>query len=276
LFPPGGDGLFGPKSADAGAMNHARTNPAGAPRHAIFLLAAIAAMSAGCAAVPRGAADDEDPASQKAKDSYVNSTLYAIDGSTETACDDSDIYQLSVAAATSMYEAGPSLDPDLGSRLSFDIMNQVYAQICSDYGNDPTMHIYLTGWSRGAMVAVRLANMLNDDACGQSTSVPVEWVGLIDAVDTDMDPLFSDDGTWPTDLPNNVSRAIHATKQDQCWDPEYGPILATTDITADGCVSFEVDSSFPLDHSQMGFSGDVYNLIEGDAIAWGLAMQGGS
>jgi RHS repeat-associated protein len=70
----------------------------------------------------------------------------------------------------------------------FVIARKVHRQICSDYcavgGQNFTVN--LTGWSRGAVAAVWVAVYLNevgcDCGCGTKRPIPVNWIGLFDAV----------------------------------------------------------------------------------------------
>jgi hypothetical protein len=105
----------------------------------------------------------------------------------------------------------------------FVIARKVHRRICSDYcaagGKDFTVN--LTGWSRGAVAAVWVAEMLNDLGCdcpcGKQRPVPVNWIGLFDAVNM----------AWveppPASIPPNVAHFYHAvkTRTDQWYFPTF-------------------------------------------------------
>jgi hypothetical protein len=88
----------------------------------------------------------------------------------------------------------------------------VWKAICQDYcasGGDPNFTVNLTGWSRGAVAAVQVAKLLNDVGCncgcGWKKPIPVNWIGLFDAVKMTPVPLTGS-------VPPNVAHFYHAIK----------------------------------------------------------------
>lgn len=95
------------------------------------------------------------------------------------------------------------------------IYQAAYNQICKDVapGGPGVTEVFLAGYSRGAMAAIRLANETRR-SCGAN----VRFVGLVDAVNTSI-------YDWPSNLDSGVPVTIHLRK-------EYGEhVLTTADIT---------------------------------------------
>lgn len=85
------------------------------------------------------------------------------------------------------------------------IANDVYKQACEDFCKGHCK-INLVGWSRGAVIAMEVAERLNTSGCScQRGPIPVNFVGLYDAVD--MMP-----GRWTHSVPGNVKYFSHAIK----------------------------------------------------------------
>lgn len=83
----------------------------------------------------------------------------------------------------------------------------------------------MTGWSRGATIAMGVAKMLNNEGCrcgggilgfGSQRYAPVEvnWIGLFDAVKMVFKPteLFPLTQVFPDTVPGNVKNFAHAVK----------------------------------------------------------------
>ena len=81
--------------------------------------------------------------------------------------------------------------------------NKVYQDVCD--GLKESCEVNLVGWSRGAVIALKVAHLLNTKGCGKQKSVPVNFLGLYDAVE--MMP-----GGWPGSVPSNVKHFAHAIK----------------------------------------------------------------
>jgi len=96
---------------------------------------------------------------------------------------------------------------------SSGIRSQVLGDICEAYcGGD--CNVALVGWSRGAVIAMGVADDLNTIGCDCSGStikpVKVRFVGLFDAVQ-----MMG--GNWPQSVPSNVENFAHAKKSARQW-----------------------------------------------------------
>ena len=88
------------------------------------------------------------------------------------------------------------------------IASRVYEKVCKDYCSGKCT-INLVGWSRGAVIAVSVAERLNTNGCPcQPGSVPVNFIGLYDAVERMP-------GKWCSSVPGNVKHFAHAIKTGQ-------------------------------------------------------------
>jgi hypothetical protein len=104
--------------------------------------------------------------------------------------------------------------------LARTVKKEVCRDFCKAKKECKDFEVNLTGWSRGAMVAVDVAKMLNTQGCtcdGKTHKpIPVNFVGLFDAVDMVMDPLklLPGDQGFPNSIPPNVKKDgfAHAMK----------------------------------------------------------------
>lgn len=132
-------------------------------------------------------------------------------------------------------------------RDTFRIAERVHREICKDFceakANCEDMDINMTGWSRGAMIVVRVAHLLNDKGCRCRTSffgreryqpVEVNWIGLFDAVRMVAEPgrIIGSPSRLPGTVPPNVKHFYHAVKtQDQAMFPTV--IFGRNDVAFD-------------------------------------------
>jgi RHS repeat-associated protein len=197
--------------------------------------------------------------------------LYAIDGTWTTAADISNPWLLIhwTKESPARYFRGPRDGPT--GIDTFPIALNVYHTICADYcaAGGENFTVNLTGWSRGAVAAVEVAQLLNDlgcnCGCGIKKPIPVNWIGLFDAVNmTIVQP--------PGAVPPNVAHFYHAVKTStsQWYFPTYH---------FSGGIEHKVynyDPPIPSTHSDVGESvakggiNDAYPWIEGSAIASGV------
>jgi hypothetical protein len=103
------------------------------------------------------------------------------------------------------------------------IAKKVKQQICSDFcaAGGKNFTVNLTGCSRGAVAAVWVAVLLNEEGCDcrctKQKPVPVNWIGLFDACNM----------AWteppPSSIPANVAHFYHAvkTRSDQWYFPTF-------------------------------------------------------
>jgi hypothetical protein len=162
---------------------------------------------------------------------------------------------------------------------SYSIALTVHKQICKDYcaakQNGDDFKINLAGWSRGAIIAAGVAKMLNDlgcDCCGKrDRPVPVNWVGLFDAV-----AQMPFDVWWPRAVPSNVAHFDHAvrTSTDQ-------PLFPTWHFTGENAREFYrtdwLYEGSPTSHSDIGMSwtlqtSKAYEWIVERAVAAGVGF----
>ena len=149
----------------------------------------------------------------------LGESLFAIDGTwrddegkTSNISNIRDIYNKS-KEETTLYYSGPGtkggpighINGLITGAGSAGIANSVYADACAAYCKGQC-EINLVGWSRGAVIAVNVADMLNARGCPcQSAPVSVNFVGLYDAVE--MMP-----GRGSRSVPPNVNHFAHAIK----------------------------------------------------------------
>ena len=89
------------------------------------------------------------------------------------------------------------------------IFREVKDEICSDYCADNSLKINIIGWSRGATIAMEIAEYLEDNGCccnGKKVYPRINWLGLLDAVD--MTVTWG----WAHDITSNVDNATHLKK----------------------------------------------------------------
>ena len=154
---------------------------------------------------------------------FIDSTglaLYVIDGTSTTAADHSNPWQLyhDSMEDPKKYHEGPKewVTGADAERVAIDVYQDIGADFCRELAKGNELSISLSGFSRGAVIAVRVAEMLDKQGiwCNGCTGfvnhkVGIKWVGLFDAVG-----MFRRDhaGHWPTEIPANVHQADHAIK----------------------------------------------------------------
>ncbi len=153
---------------------------------------------------------------------------------------------------------------------SGSIRDEVYGQICSDVCNAQTsgtvFKVNLVGWSRGATICLGLAQKLNNPGCkctcgekkalfglGSRTEyaiykpVPVNWIGLFDAVDMTPNPADALPGVgWPDAITPNVGRLDHARKTG--WQPFF----PTTKVKGQNVQEFNRYDGTHTSHNDIG------------------------
>ncbi len=200
--------------------------------------------------------------------------LYAIDGTWTTAPAMSNPWMLYhwTSEYPARYYPGPKDGPS-GIDTGHIALN-VYKQICSDYCSvgGTSFTINLTGWSRGAVAAVLVAQLLNERGCncgcGWDKPIPVNWIGLFDAVNMRfVEP--------PMAVPSNVAHFYHAVKTSTSqW---YYPTFHFTGGTEYRVFNYR--APYLTSHSDVGESvikgniNDAYPWIENSAVASGVKFQ---
>jgi RHS repeat-associated protein len=206
--------------------------------------------------------------------------LYAIDGTWSTPRRGANpwILYLTTSEPHSHYWRGPRFGASgLDSwGIAMTVKNQICAEFCAAKKNGDDFKINLTGWSRGAIIAAGVAKTLNDlgcDCCGTlHKPVPVNWVGLFDAV-----AKMPFDRWWGRSVPPNVAHFDHAVKT---WYDQ--PLVSPTwHFTGENAREFyRTDWAYegsPTSHSDIGMSyllqtSDAYNWIVTQAIAAGVGF----
>jgi hypothetical protein len=213
--------------------------------------------------------------------------FYGFDGTGEVKANNHIIAQLMDDGAGDVreYFEGPDL---IGSNTR-SIIEAGKARICSDWLSGRIDRVALTGYSRGAMIAVAIAgeltrsNISKDPErvfCGNSAvdksllaNVPNEkrkpnfvWIGLLDAVDTaNYDLLDSVEGTG--------AKCFHLAKKN-----EWEAVLTTKNIN--GCEKARVSGSkriafisMPLQHVDLATDRDSLMTLVREAKASGLGFK---
>lgn len=128
--------------------------------------------------------------------------LYALDGTGAEAKHHNVIWHIH-----QRFQGEKQYFPGVTSLITADaygIYQAVYTQVCDDVRARGVTKVFLIGYSRGAMTAIRVANDVRKN-CGAN----VVFVGLLDAVSTLLPNTF---GEWPRNLDSGVPVAVHVGK----------------------------------------------------------------
>jgi RHS repeat-associated protein len=105
------------------------------------------------------------------------------------------------------------------------IYKKVKDRICNDWCRNSKVKINIVGWSRGAVIAMEVAEELQDDGCvckatGACGKPEVNWIGLFDAVDMmnyaggptmgNLNPFHA--VGFAHDVTSNVKQGLHIVK----------------------------------------------------------------
>ena len=171
------------------------------------------------------------------------------------------------------------------------ILKKVHKAVCWDFCAsrrlDKSFQVDLIGWSRGAVIAATVAKKLNDEGCcckyrtvgrwervrggGQRfvkyreccdlhKPVPVNFVGLFDAVRMTIPGLGAPQGGWAEVFPPNVTHAAHAVKT--AVEP-----LFPTQMGFVPAKSFRRYNGMPATH------GDIGTNRENNGAFWWMVAQ---
>jgi hypothetical protein len=138
------------------------------------------------------------------------SKLYVIDGTDSREVHHNALYHV--------YErwSGPKAWQNGVNLLATNIdpaYSQMYSMVCNDARSGSVGDIFLLGYSRGAMMMVRLANEVR-----QNCNAKISFLGLVDAVNTNI-------WNWPTQVNSGIPHALHIRKTR--WNEG---VLTTRDI----------------------------------------------
>ena len=118
---------------------------------------------------------------------HIGSTVYAFDGTCTDDENDGNVVEMcrdinGCGQEKARYFAGP----DLAGINSRKIRDAGYEDICKQYCNKKCDKINLIGWSRGAAIAIDIANQLHVKGCtcddGETYYPNINWMGLFDPV----------------------------------------------------------------------------------------------
>jgi hypothetical protein len=192
--------------------------------------------------------------------------IYAIDGTWTSSKHKSNVKKFFDKGMESRhYWAGPSWGAT-GLDAS-GIFRSVKHQICTDYCKDPNITINLVGWSRGAVIAMEVAEELQDDGCccnGKILYPRINWLGLFDAVDMTLT------WGWANNITSNVDNASHVIKtKEQLLFPTVH--AEAEDPTQTHLTTIPLDNS---DHGDVGMrSEEALHWMIHQAQAAGVNMQ---
>jgi hypothetical protein len=208
--------------------------------------------------------------------------LYAIDGTWAAWSDNTNVRKFAELYTGDSgsnrwpiwrYWHGPGFDKSgkknrwraLWGSESAEIVGGVRSQICDDICDDAQTQVNLVGWSRGATIALAVAEKLVD-GCWCCASGPVRkesplvnWIGLFDAVD--MSPYLD-----PGPVPSIVKRVDHAMKVDV--GQSYFPTLKVTAAYPQVTTVYE-DYIFGSGDNWYTNHGDIG--MGSDALDWMIA-----
>lgn len=193
--------------------------------------------------------------------------LYAIDGTWSDREDNHNtkrLFDLSLESPKYYWE-GPNWG--VTGLDASSIYRGVKKQICSDYCNDKNISINLVGWSRGATIAMEVAEELEDDGCccNKKTEYPkVNWLGLFDAVDMTIT------WGWANDITSNVKNASHIIKsENQLLFPTSS--AKAEDPNSTNLTTVQLENST---HGDVGATSDVaLHWMVDQATRAGVKMQ---
>lgn len=232
---------------------------------------------------------ENDPAS---RNDPFGLAFYAVGGTWERADDKANPWWLynETAEKPAKYYQGPGFrlgikDPIRAAhgRDTVAIAKRVKDDICKDFCEEKKkckdMPINLTGWSRGAVICMGVAKMLNDDGCKcggfwifggkRYKPVDVNWIGLFDAVEMVLAPgQLLGASFFPGTVPGNVKNFAHAIKT------EKQQMFPTT-LYGQHERAFNRNDGRKTTHNDIGNSNtlgnnEAYNWIKTEAIIAGV------
>jgi hypothetical protein len=199
--------------------------------------------------------DEFDPPERVAK---ALESLYAIDGTTNTAASKTNIWQFymgypSSGAYVRHYYAGP---PDVKDGVgSSEIVQMVENDIRADYTvAHGSLTIDLVGYSRGGVIAATVARDLNTGLVINGKlyqGISVQWVGLFDAVSRMGAGVNPPNGNgWALTFSGNIAshaHLIHTAKNDLLNGVVLSPVMTLGPTT-----DYSEPNGQPSDHTNLG------------------------
>jgi RHS repeat-associated protein len=153
--------------------------------------------------------------------------------------------------------------------IALRVKNDICKDFCEEKKKCKDMPINLTGWSRGAVICMGVAKMLNDDGCkcggfwvfGGTRYKPVDvnWIGLFDAVEMVLAPgQLLGDSFFPGTVPDNVKHFAHAIKTEKQW-------MFPTTLYGQNERAFNLYYGAKTTHNDIGNS---HTLMNNDSYDW--------
>ena len=184
--------------------------------------------------------------------------LYAIDGTNMTEESGTIIAQARKRYAPyqgdTHYEDGPGLGPLDAPTAKNKVYNEICRDWCEKHRAGLSLDIDLIGYSRGAAVALQVADKLNREGCCcdricHHTGIKVRFLGLVDTVNVMVH------SPSVTTVPTNVKYAVHIAKQQQ-----REALFPTATISGANLIEIK-----DIRHQQMGGSAEVLYHLENAA-----------
>ena len=213
---------------------------------------------------------------------HLGLAFYAVDGTWTDSSGGANPRQLYLETkeSPSWYWRGPKGPKGLvgwdSMSIALSVFNQIEHDFCEARHAGTNLTINLTGWSRGAMIAAYVAELLKSGCwcleCGnlqRYVPVQVNWVGLFDAVG------MTTGITFPRPVPSNVAHFDHAIKTQQdgwqsifpTWHFSGGTERAFNNY--DGSLTTHADIGMSV---ILGNHNGAYPWIKNQAVAAGVAF----
>jgi RHS repeat-associated protein len=209
--------------------------------------------------------------------------IYAVDGTSWTWDDKSGKSNVQRLLELSLEGASYWRGPKIGGEDSASLRDSVYTWICKDLcaarGCSDSFRINMSGWSRGAVIVVAVAHLLNDRGCCcdnprynratpppnccpsrgpppppkaapcadlMAPPIPVNWIGLFDAVGWMLMDLLD----WRHSFPPNVASKLHAVHTGKAGNIKEALFVTWKTLTPiKDCWRFNGD---PTTHNDVG------------------------
>ena len=199
----------------------------------LVFLAAIALMFTGCG-------NKADYESEEAGNSAtVVRGFYAFDGTGERLREDGSVIGMLFRGFD-----GPKIyfpGQNLLSTFSESQAKDATARICKHVREHGVNRIYMSGFSRGAIIAIEVANRVKN-SCGDAAKL--QWMGLVDAVNLSL-------WNFSSKVPDGMA-TVHLKKKKQKIEPH------TKVIEAQPLANWTMDD---FDHAAIGYENKVIQFL---------------
>ena len=203
-------------------------------RNSFFVfLAAIALIFTGCG-------NKADYESEEAGNTApVVKGFYGFDGTGETLRADGSVVGMLFRSfdGHKIYFPGQNLL----STFSEEQAKDATERICKHVRKNGVNRIYMSGYSRGAIIAIEVANRVKN-SCGDAAKL--QWMGLVDAVDLSL-------WNFSSKVPDGMA-TVHLKKKKQKFEPH------TKVIQASPLANWTMDD---FDHAAIGYENKVIQFL---------------